>query len=41
MSSLTNGAIQPFFFQLMKCERPELLMTSAAWMSEPNSWATR
>ena len=32
MSSVTNGASQPFLFQVMKCEASELLMTSAAWM---------
>ena len=37
MSSLTNGAIQPFFFQVMKCEASELLMISAARMLEANS----
>ncbi len=41
MSSDTNGASQPFFFQLMKCEASELLITSAAWMLLEYSWATR
>jgi hypothetical protein len=41
MSSVTNGASQPFFFQLMKCEASELLIISAARMPEPNYWSTR
>ncbi len=37
MSSETNGASQPFFFQGMKCEASEELITSAAWMLLANS----
>ncbi len=41
MSSDTNGASQPLFFQGIKCDASELLMMSAAWMLLANSWATR
>src|ERR1700722_3102779 len=41
ISSVTNGASQPFLFQLMKCDASELLITSQAWMPEANSWSSR
>src|SRR5580704_11146971 len=41
ISSDTNGASQPFLFQLMKCDASELLITSQAWMPEANSWSSR
>ena len=41
MSSGTNGASQSFFFQLMKCDASELLITSTARMLLANSWSTR
>ena len=32
---------RPFFFQAMKCEASDELITSAAWMLLANSWPIR
>src|ERR1700710_2778970 len=41
ISSVMNGASQPFFFQVMMCEASEGLTTSTARILLANSWSTR